>query len=139
MYSHTHTHTHTHTCGACTVVAHCLIGRPNSLGGQDRERGGNFAPYDEIWGHIPNPRARASIFSKASKIPSARFTPNVSYSYSGTIGRLGELILRKPHKVRFSCHGTFKIDVLHIEVQLLALSSFDPQNTPQGRLCASTL
>ena len=36
----THKHTQTHTCGARTVVAHCLIGGPNSLGGQGRERRG---------------------------------------------------------------------------------------------------
>ena len=46
----------THTCGARTVVAHCLIGGPNSLGGQSRERGVNLAPYDDTWDQIPNRR-----------------------------------------------------------------------------------
>ena len=31
-----------------SVVA--LIGGPNSLVGQGRERGGNLAPYEDIWG-----------------------------------------------------------------------------------------
>ena len=30
----------TNTCDASSVEAHCLIGGPNSLGGQGRERGG---------------------------------------------------------------------------------------------------
>ena len=52
------------------------------------------------------------FFQKASRIPSARFTPNASFSHWGTIGRLGELInVRKPHKVRFSCHGTFNLSL----------------------------
>ena len=103
------THTQTDTCGTRTVVANCLIGGPNSLGGQGRERGGNLLPYDDIWGHIPNQRAWASIFSKASRIPSARFTPNASFSHWGTIGRLGELILMLENLLKwFSCHETFK-------------------------------
>ena len=43
----------THTHGAHTV-AHCLIGKPTSLGGQSRERGGNLSPYYEIMEKIPN-------------------------------------------------------------------------------------
>ena len=40
------------------------------------------------WPHM----GPASIFSKASRIPRARFTQNASFSHWGTIGRLGELI-----------------------------------------------
>ncbi len=41
-------------CGrlARTVVAHFLMGGPNSLGGQSRERGGNLSPYDDIRGRF---------------------------------------------------------------------------------------
>ena len=48
--------------------------------------------YDDINKDIPNQLAGASIFSKASRTASARFTPNASFSHWGTIGRLGELI-----------------------------------------------
>ena len=34
-----------------------------------------------------------SFFQRRSRIPTARFTPNAIFSYWGTIGRLGELIL----------------------------------------------
>ena len=44
----------THTRGAHTVVVR-LIGGPNSLGGQSRERGGNFFPYGHM-GQIPKRR-----------------------------------------------------------------------------------
>ena len=37
VYSHARTNTR-------TVVAHCLIGGPSSLGGPSRERGGNMSP-----------------------------------------------------------------------------------------------
>ena len=47
---------HSHTCGTRTVVADCLIGGPNSLGGPSRKRGGNLAPYDYTWSQIPNRR-----------------------------------------------------------------------------------
>ena len=56
------------------VLAHCLIGGPNSLGGQSRETGGNISFYYEIRGKLSNRR----IFLK---IPTARFTPNVISSY----------------------------------------------------------
>ena len=61
------------------VVAHGLIGGPNSLGGQSREKGGNLAPYDDIWGQ------------KVEQ--DAPFIPNTISSYWETIGRLGELVL----------------------------------------------
>ena len=85
--------THTHIRGACTVVAHCLIGGPISLGGQGREREGSLAPYDDIWGHIPNLRAWVYIFPKA---------PLGDHRQA----RGTHINVRKP-KVRFSCHGTF--------------------------------
>ena len=77
----------THTCGTRTVVA-CLIGGPNSLGGQSRERGGNLSPYYEIRGKLPNRHVWTFLFSKT-----AQFIRNVIYIYWGTIVRLGELIL----------------------------------------------
>ena len=40
VYAHTHTHTHTRR-------SQLIIGGPNSLGRQGRERGDNLAPYDE--------------------------------------------------------------------------------------------
>ena len=82
--------THKHVCGARMVVAHCLIGGPNSLGRQGGERGGNLAPYDDIWGRSRN---LALMFQRRSRIAGARFIPNAISSYWETIGRLGELIL----------------------------------------------
>ncbi len=35
-----------------TVVAHFLMGGPNSLGGKSSERGGNLSPYDDIRGRF---------------------------------------------------------------------------------------
>ena len=59
------------------------------------------------YGAIFQISAPASIFTKASRIPCARFTPNASFNYWGTIGRPGELILMLEN-LGFSCHGTFK-------------------------------
>ena len=53
----------------------------------------DLAPYDDIWGKIQNRSVWAFIFPRRSRIPSARFTPNVISSHLWTIGRLGELIL----------------------------------------------
>ena len=72
------------------VIAHCMIGRPNFLGGPVRERGGNLAPYGDIL-QISTPEL--PFFIKTSRIASARFTPNASFRHWETIGRLGELIL----------------------------------------------
>ena len=68
-------HTHTHKCGACKDVAHCLIGRPNSLGGQSRERGGNLAPYADIWGKIQIGPSDLLFFQRLNRLPSARLHP----------------------------------------------------------------
>ena len=54
----TQTHTHIHTCGARTVVAHCLLSMSNSMGGQSmdllkgqsRDRGGSMSLYYDIRG-----------------------------------------------------------------------------------------
>ena len=89
-------------------AAHFHMGGPNSFCGQRRERGGNLSPYDDIKGRFLDSPVWAFIFSK---IPRAWFTPIKTSSHWGTIGRLGKLILRlkKPHKVTFSCNGTFKL------------------------------
>ena len=41
IYTHTHTH-------VALVRSYCLIGKPYSLGGPSRVRGGHLAPYDHI-------------------------------------------------------------------------------------------
>ena len=41
---------YSHTCGTRMVIAHCLMGGPNSLAGQSRERGDNLSPYEDIQG-----------------------------------------------------------------------------------------
>ena len=70
--------THTNTCRS--VVAHCRA----KLSGRARQRKGrSLAPYDDIWGPIPNQHAWASILSKASRIPFTRFTPNASFISGG--------------------------------------------------------
>ena len=47
----------------CSFESHdvslSLMGGPNSLGGQSRERGGNLAPYDLIRSKIPDLKGRA--------------------------------------------------------------------------------
>ena len=52
-----------------------------------------------------------SFSQRQSRIPRARFTPIAISSHWGTIGSLGEprINVKKPHKVTFSCHGTFNI------------------------------
>ena len=45
------------------------------------------------------------LFSKTSKIPTARFTPNVISSYVGTIGRLGELKLVLKNLIKWDFHA----------------------------------
>ena len=103
---------------------------------QSRERGGNLAPYDLIRRRFLISPSELSFSQRQSRIPRARFTPITISSHGGTIGRLGELtlMLKKTHKVKFSCHGTFntlidigvpfmQIDdtVVHIEYRCLDL------------------
>ena len=52
---------------AHAVVAHFLIGGPNSLCGQSRERGGNLPDCDVTIGTFSEPSVSAFIFSKAEK------------------------------------------------------------------------
>ena len=83
------THSHKHACGARTFVAHCLIGRPNSLGRQGKERGGAcplMMTYGATFQIIP-------FFLNASRIPSGCYSPNANFSHFETRGRIGELIL----------------------------------------------
>ena len=63
-----------------------VFGRPS------RERGGNLAHYDHIWAKLQLVPSELSFFKMRSRLPTARFTPNVISSNWGTIGRLGELI-----------------------------------------------
>uniref|UniRef100_A0A8C9XS39 B30.2/SPRY domain-containing protein n=1 Tax=Sander lucioperca TaxID=283035 RepID=A0A8C9XS39_SANLU len=72
---------------------HFLMGGPNSLGRQSRERGGNLAPYELIKGRFQIGPSELSFSQRQSRIPRARFTPITISSHWGTIGRLGELIL----------------------------------------------
>ena len=89
------------------VGGHFLIGGPNSLGGQSRERGGNLSPYDDIRGKFQIRPSELS-FRGGAGYPRAWFTPIAISSHWGTIVRLGELILMlKNLKVKCSCHGTF--------------------------------
>ena len=46
----------------------------NSLGGQSRERGGNLAPYEDLWGQITNRRVWAFIFQRRSRIQCSFYT-----------------------------------------------------------------
>ncbi len=49
------------------VVSHFLMGGPNSLCGQSRERGGNLSPYDDICSRFqiknPDQDSRSGHFS----------------------------------------------------------------------------
>ena len=75
------------------VVANFLIGGPNSLGRQSRERGGNLSPYDDIRGTFQIGPSELSFPQRRNRIPRDWFTPIAISSNRGTIGRLGELIL----------------------------------------------
>ena len=77
-------YSHTHTCGARTVVAHCLIGGPNSLGGQGRERGGAYSLTTTYGTTFQISLPELSFFQRrAGYLPSARFTPIASFSHWG--------------------------------------------------------
>ena len=101
--------THTHVA----LARSSLIGGPTSLGGPGRVRGGAEIPDDVKNTDIPNQRTWASVFSKASRTASARFTPNASFSNWGTIGRLGELIFMLENLIKWDFHvmGPLNIDI----------------------------
>ena len=103
------TQTHTHVA----LARSSLIGGPTSLGGPGRVRGGAEIPDDVKNTDIPNQRTWASVFSKASRTASARFTPNASFSNWGTIGRLGELIFMLENLIKWDFHvmGPLNIDI----------------------------
>ena len=54
----THTHTHTHVALAPSY----LIGGPNSMGWQGRERGGGISLYDDIRGKFLNGASELRFF-----------------------------------------------------------------------------
>ena len=80
---------------ACTVVAHFLIGGPNSLCRQSREKGSNIFKTERFSFHFLKGRKR---------IPRAWFTPIDLSIYWGTKGRLAELILMLNILLKWKCH-----------------------------------
>ena len=68
---------------ARTVVAHFLIGGPDSLGGQSRGRGGNLPPCADMRAKFQNGAFELSFSQRQSRIPSSCCTSIAMSSHWG--------------------------------------------------------